>query len=571
MLQEDRLNLRAPDIVMDLERLGRLYPYRLSFMRVLVRRMMHEQWKIERVIFELNHDGYGHAVYEIRTRQNLYSLVIFSQQLDAKNRSDRVIAEKWDMTATLCEGVVDDERLAFFRDSVPLQEKGRLDASCFVLSRANKSERNFEYVVNALASGEQPSLQTMSRVGYLYRTTAVYGSGKFGMADWQKVRERYTDFARPFAAEMFMCFMIRQFSLEQADYLAAQRAPDTAVPMSDEIKRFVGIGNATGLGMAPYLINHPLLISRWIEVRETALARVLETTTPNAEKLDQLLCVARKSIRHLQEIETDNEPQDKINKTTIKGATSVVDWLSEERSSIRNWSEVTDYAVDNASMETQELLNTLLMEIHAEVVDDLEDSMVLSEDYALHPEMPASTLSEVIEQNYDWALAIDFSEASEHGAFWYRSEEKMEPRLGVRGTDAGSDREMFIGIAYAVRNCYDALCDALTDDPELSVADFVIASPSNRQIVRRVQTMAATTYGDIRANLVNADVKPIHLLRCKLSFFGVSKFDPRSRLWVRNTMFQGAPVRGDIGEPFLDDWCFPTIPGVQDSDLGQGH
>ena len=28
-----------------------------------------------------------------------------------------------------------------------------------------------------------------------------------------------------------------------------------------------------GLGMAPFLINHPLLINQWIEQRETALAR----------------------------------------------------------------------------------------------------------------------------------------------------------------------------------------------------------------------------------------------------------------------------------------------------------
>ena len=52
---------------------------------------------------------------------------------------------------------------------------------------------------------------------------------------------------------------------------------------------------------------------------------------------------------------------------------------------------------------------------------------------------------------------------------------------------------------------------------------------------------------------------PIHLLRCKLSFFGVGKFDPKSRLWVRNTMFQGAPIIDDIEDIYEDDWFFPTI------------
>jgi hypothetical protein len=75
--------------------------------------------------------------------------------------------------------------------------------------------------------------------------------------------------------------------------------------------------------------------------------------------------------------------------------------------------------------------------------------------------------------------------------------------------------------------------------------------------------MASTTYGDIRANLVDAECLPLDLLRCKLSFFGVGKFDPKSRLWVRNTMYQGAPLVADIGTEMSDDWCFPLVPGTQ--------
>ena len=40
------------------------------------------------------------------------------------------------------------------------------------------------------------------------------------------------------------------------------------------IKRDLGVGNSTGLGMAPFLIRHPKLIHRWCKARETALARV---------------------------------------------------------------------------------------------------------------------------------------------------------------------------------------------------------------------------------------------------------------------------------------------------------
>ena len=82
--------------------------------------------------------------------------------------------------------------------------------------------------------------------------------------------------------------------------------------------------------------------------------------------------------------------------------------------------------------------------------------------------------------------------------------------------------------------------------------------------------MSKTQYGDIQANLLDEGVLPIHLLRCKLSFFGVGKFDPKSRLWVRNTMFQGAPIQSDIGSNHIDDWFFPIMPFTK-QDKGNEH
>jgi len=209
LIDDSDLTFRPANVVMDLDRLGTLYPYPLSFMRSLIRRIMREKWDITPSRFDLDAHGYGDVVYEVKTPTQTYSYVIFSKFLDPDKRSDRVIAEDWDMTVTLCAGTVDSARLDFLRDNVPLQEAGRVDTGCMVLSRANKSVRNYQYVVEALAKGQQPDLDVMAKVGYLYRTTAVYGSGKFGMADWEKVRANYPDFASPFAAEMFSCYLIR--------------------------------------------------------------------------------------------------------------------------------------------------------------------------------------------------------------------------------------------------------------------------------------------------------------------------------------------------------------------------
>jgi len=558
------LKLRPANVVMDLERLGTLYPYPLSFMRSLLRRVMREKWEIVPVIFDLTPEGYGDAVYEITTPNAVYSYVIFAKDLDQNKRSDRVIAEDWDMTVTLCAGKVDTARLDMLRANVPLQEMGRVDADCFVLSRANKSVRNYNYVVDALSKGQQPDLGVMAKVGYLYRTTAVYGSGKFGMADWEKVRKTYTDFASPFAAEMFSCYLIRHFSLAQADWAAKHRAPETAAAMCDAIKRYVGIGNATGLGMAPYLINHPLLIANWIEVRETALARILEHRVPDAESLGHFECYVLKAMQHLDEIATDNAAQNAINAQARAEIESCLSWVKGHLTELTHWSILTEYVQTHYKPETQELINAILTELYAEDIHDLEDRLNVVESYEMVPHMKLSKLSRQIEKHYDWALACDFDETSTLGTFWYRSEEKQEPRLGRRYDEPGAEKEMMMCIARDVCQCYADLQKYIEEAGDLSAARFAFSHPKHRYIIRRIQTMSATRYGEIRANLLHADVLPIHLLRCKLSFFGVGKFDPRSKMWVRNTMFQGAPLVSEIDTDKGDDWCFPIRPKLDE-------
>lgn len=558
-ITDEALEYRPANIVMDINRLGTLYPYPLSFMRSLVRRILREKWDIKRTYLALCDRGFGDVIYSVKTPNGVFSYVIFSKYLDPNIRSDRVIAEDWDMTVTLCEGEVDAERLDVLRANVPLQEKGRVDSRCFVLSRANKSARNFNYVVDSLASGQQPDLDVMAKVGYLYRTTAVYGSGKFGMAVWDKVKTKYPDFASPFAAEMFSCFLIRDFSLFQADYVAQKRSPETAVEMADSIKRYVGIGNATGLGMAPYLINHPLLINNWIEVRETALARVKRSGTISDDKRGDFLCLAEKAMQHLDEISTDNIDQNALNQKAKTDMAALVEWF--EHAQISAWSELTQYAASNFGVEAQELLNVLLLELYPDLFTDLEDSLSLEEIYSLEANMSAGDLKRLIETHYDWALGIDYKDPKTQGIFWYRSEEKMEPRLGQRFEEPGAANEMLLGIGWYVCESYRDLCDYIKNHGgELTTARFVFENPQHRYIVRRMQTMAKTRYGEIRINAIDLDVLPIHLLRCKLSFFGVGKFDPRSRMWVRNTMFQGAPLISDIGQTVGDTWCFPIRP-----------
>ena len=559
------LPMRPASTVMQLDRLGSLHQSRLSFMRTLVRRMVAENWQISAPVFDLDEQGFGKVVYQIQARYGVFSFVVFSHYLDPECRNDRVIADKWDLTMALCEGTIDSDQLSFLQNNVPKQEAGRVDSRVLVLSRANRSARTFEYVVDELSNGRQPNIDVIAEVGYLYRTTAAYGSGKLGMADWEKVWTKHRDFARPFAAEMFTCYLLRHFSIKQAEFLASKRNPQSAVEIEEDLKRYIGIGNSTGLGMAPFLINHPLLINQWIEMRETALARVVKQSELGitAGIVDQLAESVSRVIKHLEEIITEDERQSQVNTKVGEELHMLRLWLVDQRSDLSNhvsWEALTQFAEDNWHVETQEVINTLLIELYPELVDDLEERMWVDESYEIAPEMSVADFIILTETKYDWALSIDFSKHEALGVFWYRSEEKMEPRLGHTGVDIGMDKEMPLGIARRVRDCYDQLCQYDNDNSGKNIAHFIVKNPTYNGIVARIQTMSQSFYGDIRENLVHKDVLPINLLRCKLSFFGVSKFDPRSRLWVRNTMFQGAPLVDDFGKPFSDNWHFPIKP-----------
>jgi len=433
---DNALPLRPINQVMDLERLGAIHQSRLSFMRTLVRRIMRERWQVTPARFELDDQGYGTVVYEITTPNKLYSFVLFSDYLSPEERNDRVIATKWDLTMALVDGEVDDIYLEKLRQNVPKQEAGRVDARVFVLSRANRRARNFDYVVDQLANGKQPDVEQIAKVGYLYRTTAVYGSGKLGMADWEKVASRHADFARPFAAEMFVCLMLRNFSLLQAEHIAQHKAPESYNPMQPEIKRFFGIGNSTGLGMAPYLINHPLLINQWVEMRELALARVRVLGNINNRIQQQFPELLERCAVHTSETVTEDEWQSENNQQVLKDLDAI---RAHTANGFDNWEALLTWTEENCSLQGQEMLVSVMLELYPELVDDLEDYHSAEEFLDLDPVMPLQQLKQVIEDRYQWALNYDFGAEGAVDTFWYRSEEKMEPRLGDARDEDGKD------------------------------------------------------------------------------------------------------------------------------------
>lgn len=552
--------MRAPQEVMRLSRLGAFHQTRLSFARTLVRRMARERWRFSTSRAELDDSGYGAVVYRIDTPAGLLSFVAFSQPLTPEERTDRVIAEKWDTTFALLAGEPDEAMLDQLRREVPRQEAGRFSPAVLVLSRANRSVRLFDRVVDALAAATQPCAAELVSVGYLMRTTAVYGNGKFGIADLDRVW-RHGVFALPYQAEMLTVYMARQLSFDLVDHIARRRSA-AAVALDARSRRSLGVGNATGLGMAPFLVGHPQLLHAWINVRETALARVRAVEVADATHCSRFAAFLARACGHAAQWRTDDPVQMKRIETLRAELYGVQQDLGDPvfLAAERPWDFLYRRAAQRFGLETQEMLASLLIELYPGLVDDLENSTTADEHEWLDPVMRVADLQRLIERQYDWALGIRHGGAEARHFFWYLSAEKEEPRLGERFNEPGADRELPVGIGLMVSELHRAVRARATEAPDEPVALFLMRYPRWRGIVRRVQALSALPYAEIRDNLIGADCRPVDLLRCKLAIFGASKFDPKSDRWTRITLFQGAPPIEELGDPGADDWLFPCLP-----------
>lgn len=553
------LDLRDPSDVMYPDRLGAMHQTRISFVRTLLRRISRENWQLSKHSWCLSHEGYGHAIYRLTTNNGVYHLVVFCDQIADDERNDRVIAQRWDVTFCLVLGEVPDELLQQLRENVPLQEAGRNSNKVIVLARANKSMRVFEHIVESLASGEQPKPEVLAQVGYILRTTAVYGNGKFGIHDFMPLAKK-TDFGQSFSAQMCAVYLLRQFSLDWVDFLAKNRGGDKAVNLHPKLQRYLGVGNATGLGMAPYLINHPCIVDQWLSTREQALATVLEERI-EIDKLTSLSAFVERAVRHLQQVVTINERQQQKNETAVIELQKMLQSIKTTALQLSTWREFLAQC-DDLSYEAQEVLITCLMELYPEKVDAFESLMNADETMDVPLGKKVGDIIRILESRYQWAIHTDFTDSNNAYWFWYRSEDKEEPRLGIREIEEGAEKELPLDIGRQARNLYLAMKQA---DESQKLSQFILKHPKYRGITRRVWNMGNKPMGDIQMNVLHKDTLPMNLLRCKLSMFGATKFDPRSDRWVRITLFQGAPLFKEVHE---GEWLFPLLPTAEE--IGQG-
>ena len=548
------IDLRKPEFVMKLDRLGSFHQSKLSFLRSFIREF--KDWTFQTGEFELNEKGFGYCVYNVKKDDKKYSLVCFSNELDDSERSDRVIANKWDASFVLFDGIPTKQDIQRLRANVPLQEQGRVTEKELCLSRANKSIRIFEHVVDCLSQGKQPNTKLLYDVGYLYRTTAVYGSGKFGLADRIKIQDR-VELKGPFRLEMMLVFLARQFTFDMVNHVAKMRSPKSAVKLSDDIARNLGIGNSTGLGMAPFIVNHPALLNQWILSKEKALQAIRSipiTSEQEKEIFQNYLSTIQENIKFWK---TDSDYQIKKNSQLIEDLENFQKYFSNLKLEKFFWNSTYEWVETNTQAECCEFIVSLLMEVYPDIVEPLSYEMSINEEefFDFDSSRSIGDICALIEKRYAWLIDIDFEKKNNIFNFWYYSKNKQEPRMSDRFSEDGAERELPLAIARDINKLYLELKNYSKNE---HLSSYLLKNQEFRHVLRRIFICEKLPYSEIQDNTISRSLIPVDMLRLKLSFFGATRFDPRSDRWVRITMYQGAPLMKEIHQSD-DTWSYKKI------------
>ena len=549
------VNLRDPNTIMKLSRLGSFHQSRLSFLRSFLSEF--KDWEYKRDLFDLDKNGFGIAIYSFTKKDRVYSLVCFANQIDDNERSDRVIATKWDAAFTLHDGIPQKKDIERLKNEVPRQEVGRLSYKELTLSRANKSVRIFDHVVDSLSKGVQPNLDLLKKVGYLYRTTAVYGSGKFGLADRFRIKDR-EEINGPFRLEMMLVYLVRQFTFDQVNHVAKNKNPNSAVNLDPKICKNLGIGNSTGLGMAPFIVNHPTLLNNWILCREIALKKIRELETINFKDSNLFKDCVRNSIRNITSWNTESEYQIKKIKLLLRDVRKFLDFVENEFDFKKAFPFNTLYLwlEKETCEECIEYIVSIMMEPFEEIVRPLIKKMSSDEEkyFNIPTNRTVGELLAILEKKYSNILTINFDKKENHKKFWFISKNKEEPRLADRFEEQGSDLEQPLAIARDIKKLYER---SLLSNKSLKIDKFLVDNSDLRHVVRRAFIIEKFPYSEIQDNTISENLVPIDMLRLKLSFFGALKFDPRSDKWLRICMFQGAPLPNELKQ-FDEQWVYKS-------------
>lgn len=556
--------LRPASEVMAPDRIGSVWPTRLSFAQTAVRSLIRRCSGVRRTAFSLDDAGRGRASYRLEYDSGALTFHVFSYRLAPEEQEDRIIATKWDAVAYLRLGEPAAGELDTCESEIPKVIRGRAAPGTLVWTRANRSSRLVDAVVQSLAAGEQPRLAEIEAVGYLLRTTGFSANGRNGTVSFERLQQLGSIVSSPYGVQMVAAFLWREFSFDLVEHLAERSGGTHAVRLEASLKRRIGVGNSSGIGLAPFVVRHPKLVHGWILARESALADVVSGRSLDATGgPDRLRALLPGAARHFRarpaEADTHYAPGSTIA-DDLDAAARTLDRLpgsdhgeSATIRALRGWSTAS------IGTESQEALNSLILEAFPETADRYEPLLTVDEDMRLAVDLTVEDLSRVLHEAFAWAWDEHLDSPGADHYFWYLSEENLEPRRRVRTARSSHAFELPLGFPARIREMA-AMLGSLP--PEWSAARFLAEHVDFRLLATWATTLCDYPYALPRVNMLAADFVPLDVMRFQLALYGMTSLTASSSGWVRGALHRGAPTAAELGQPGVaaDDMIFPS-PG----------
>lgn len=559
--------MRPAGDVMAPERLAAIQPSRISASRALVGRAIRGRWQILCKRFDIDEKGNGVAEYRIEMGGWRFSFPVYSFEPSPHGRTGRIIGRAWDMMGALVEGDMSQADFETTRTELPKLYEGRATPGTLIWCRSNRSGRFFESARQALQAGRQPDVAELAQTCYLMRNTGLDGNGTFGTKTFLAYEGDHP-LRWSLAAQMLCAYMMRVFAQDLLQHLVRLGSPQ-APEMAKDLRRFLGVGNGSALGLMLFVNNHPRLIERWLFIREEAIARA-KAVLPDDQgtEIAKLLGLIEKAINFRSQ---DRAAYENFTRSDVLAEElqvirrAVADLLQRWQAGNRFESEpFADLAASldgRVHAEAMETLHSLLIELVPEEADALVEGLVIDEELTGRPEMSAGRLRDILRNEYAWAFRLDLDIAPAERYVWYKSVTAEEPRRGP----AGEVGEGVVNLGLDLPRLVVALDrDLAAVDPSLSTARFLIAHPQHRAIVTRVQALAGTSLHSPHADIMSGAFTPAHITRLlNVGIHGIDKTRDFLDRNLRGVLFHGAPIPEDIASGTADDlWFYPAEPNL---------
>ena len=551
-----------PDLLMQPKRLQSLPASRISAGRSLLEKMQREQWRFERVSMDIDARAEGEALYRVHAGGGrVFDFVVYSFEPTLHGRTGRITGQNWDMMGALIEGPTTAEDRAVTRRELPKLYAGRAVPGTLTWARSNRSFRAFNHAVEMLAAGEQPDTRALWEVGYLMRNTGLDGNGTFLTSSFLTLGDDHP-LALPLHAQLLSAFIMREFAADLVETMAAHRSRD-AVPLDPELRRMIGIGNGSALGLLFFVNTHPMLVGTWLEQRQTLLAESTQIPlVAGGAELDEYRALLVRAAEFARvdpyvyarfedphEVATQlDETIAELDRLAARGATTGAELLT-----------VLDGRIGD---EAWELAAANLMELLPyERVAEAIAGGIRAEQFVARATMPLTDLRAIIDRDYAWAFEFDMDAPGARAFVWYKSADAEEPRRGP-ATEVDAGRNWALDLPTDIQRVAAAIDEALAAGTASTAGELLRAQPELRAAIERIQSLDGFRYHSPHMNMLSDEFVPVSIVRFMNSAVHgllrtVDEGDDRN---VLGLIYLGAPTVRDLNEGLALETRYPQMP-----------